>query len=198
MDDTIHRFNVPVDQHGFVARQFLRGKIASLVLRIATKSPDKVLHKEQIFNIVDASIKGSTPNLISCGEKYLKAAALQIESTEVLREIKSLTQCDDGLLNDLPFRAEEPQTTIPNGAVRFSRPTTPIPNVNGKRTLPLAEKQTVMLEDRRAKGAEVTSGKAYSQTKHMLMHSWENEPSLKSDPFGFLGRINLSDKPTEI
>jgi hypothetical protein len=35
VEDTIFRFNVPVDEHGFVARQFLTGKMANLVLRIA-------------------------------------------------------------------------------------------------------------------------------------------------------------------
>jgi hypothetical protein len=68
VENTITRFNVPVELHGFVARQFLTGKMANLVLSIATRSPDKVLLKEQIFNIVDTSIKGSTQKLISCGE----------------------------------------------------------------------------------------------------------------------------------
>jgi hypothetical protein len=151
-------------------REFLTGKIASLVLRIATKSPDKVLHKEQIFNIVDASIQGTTPSLISCREKYLKAAALQIELSQVLREINALTQSDEVQLKTVRFCP--PKTTIPNGAVTSNRLATPIPNGNGKRTLPQAERQTVRSKDWKGKGF--------------------NEPNLKTDPFGFLGKENLS------
>jgi hypothetical protein len=109
VNDTIQMSHVPVEQHGYVARKFLKGKIANHVLLVAAKSPDKVLTKGQIFDIVDAGIQGTTPGIITRGEKYLKASALQIgldiekktgnfpELSQVLQEIKTLTQGRDDL-----------------------------------------------------------------------------------------------------
>jgi hypothetical protein len=109
VNETIQMSHVPVEQHGYVARKFLTGKIANHVLLIAAKSPDKVLTKGQIFDIVDAGMQVTTPGLITRGEKYLKASALQIgldiekktgtflELSQVLQETKTLTHGRDDL-----------------------------------------------------------------------------------------------------
>jgi hypothetical protein len=109
VNDTIVKFRVPVDQHGYVARQFLTGKIANLVLHLATRSPGKVLLKENIFHIVDASVKESTQKLISFGEKYLRAAALQIELTEVLQDISTLSLVGENGRKGIPLPVSSPQ-----------------------------------------------------------------------------------------
>jgi hypothetical protein len=109
VNDTIVKFRVPVDQHGYVARQFLTGKIANLVLHLATRSPGKVLLKENVFHIVDASVKESTQKLISFGEKYLRAAALQIELTEVLGDINKLSQIGENGKKGIPLPVSAPK-----------------------------------------------------------------------------------------
>jgi hypothetical protein len=109
VNETIQMSHVLVEQHGYVARKFLKGKIINHVLLIPAKSPDKVLSKGKIFDIFDASIQGTTPGLITRGENYLKASAMQIgldiekktgkfpELSQVLQEIKTLTQSRDDL-----------------------------------------------------------------------------------------------------
>ena len=101
--------HVPVDQHGYVARKFLKGKIENQVLLIAAKNPDKVLSKTDIFAVVDAGIQGTTPGLITRGDKFVRASAFQIgleierktgkapELSQVLQEIKILCQARDDL-----------------------------------------------------------------------------------------------------
>jgi hypothetical protein len=78
VNEAIRMSHVPAEQHVYVARKFLTGKIANHVVLIAAKSPDKVLSKEKIFEIVDAGIQGTTPGLITRGEKFLKSSALKI------------------------------------------------------------------------------------------------------------------------
>jgi hypothetical protein len=78
VNEAIRMSHVPAEQHGYVARNILTGKIANHVLLIAAKSPDKVLSKEQIFEIVDAGIQGTTPGLITRREKFLNTSALLI------------------------------------------------------------------------------------------------------------------------
>jgi hypothetical protein len=101
--------HVPAEQHGYVARKFLTGKIANHVLLVAAKSLYTALTKEQISEIVDAGIRGTTPGLITRGEKFLNALALKNgldiekktgkvhELSQVLQEIKTLTQARDDL-----------------------------------------------------------------------------------------------------
>lgn len=101
--------NVPVEQHGYVARKFLKGKIEGHALLVAAKNPEKVLTKWDIFAIVDAGIQGTTPGLITRGDKFVRASAVQIgleierktgkapELSQVLQEIKTLTQASDDL-----------------------------------------------------------------------------------------------------
>jgi hypothetical protein len=109
VDEAIKMSHVPVDQHGYVARKFLKGKIENQVLLIAAKNPDKVLSKTDIFAVVDAGIQGTTPGLITRGDKFVRASAVQIgleierktgkapELSQVLQEIKILCQARDDL-----------------------------------------------------------------------------------------------------
>jgi hypothetical protein len=260
VNEAIKLSHAPVEQHGYVARRFLKGKIENHVLLIAAKTPDKVLSKEKIFDIVDAGIQGTTPGLITRGVKFLKASALHIgqdiekktgrlpELSQVLQEIKTLTQARDDLskfdqlsrlqwylhlfrggneyLRDICKKAKEclkdsitleqenPRPMAEQLShcgelwVQFWRTkgkqengpsehaNIPNGNGNGKRTYPQSGKANGVVTDKakdwKGKGAEVTSGKTYS---HALR---ENEPTLKTDPFGVLGRENLSATPTTI
>jgi hypothetical protein len=109
VNEAIKMSHVPVEQHGYVARRFLKGKIETHVLLVAAKTPDKVLTKGNIFDIVDAGIQGTTPGLITRGEKFVEASAVLIgldierktgtapEMSQVLQEIKTLTQAGDDL-----------------------------------------------------------------------------------------------------
>jgi hypothetical protein len=109
VDEAIRMSHVPVDQHGYVARKFLKGKIEIHVLLIAAKTSDKVLSKAEIFAIVDAGIQGTTPGLITRRDKFVRASAVQIgleierrtgkapELSQVLQEIKTLCQARDYL-----------------------------------------------------------------------------------------------------
>ena len=93
--------HVPVDQHGYVARKFLKGKVESHVLSVAARTPDKVLSKGDIFGIFDAGIQGTTPGLITRGDKFVRASVVLIgleielktgkapELSQVLQEIKT-------------------------------------------------------------------------------------------------------------
>jgi hypothetical protein len=104
VNEAIKMCHVPADQHGYVARRFLKGKIENHVLLVAAKSPDKVLTKGDIFDIVDAGIQGTTPGLITRGDKFVEASAVLIgldierktgkapEMSHVLHEIKTTTQ----------------------------------------------------------------------------------------------------------
>jgi hypothetical protein len=144
---------------------------------------------------VDASIKGSTPNLISCGEKYLKAAALQIELTEILREIKTLTQRDDSMLIDLTRDTDgqrNPTLTVAvGGRLGCNRPVIPIPNANGKRTFPLAGRQTVKSVIRTDERGANKASKAEE-----VRRSFDPKGRRASDPFGFFRKEKLSPLPT--
>jgi hypothetical protein len=109
VNEAIKLSHVPVKQHGYVARRVLKGKIENHVLLIAAKTPDKVLTKGNIFEIVDAGIQRTTPGLITRGVKFLRASAVQIgldiekktgrapEMSQVLQEIKTLTRARDNL-----------------------------------------------------------------------------------------------------
>ena len=109
VEEAIKMSNVPVDQHGYVARKFLKGKIEGHALLVAAKTPEKVLTKWDIFAFVDASIQGTTPGLVTRGEKFVRISAVQIgleiekktgknpELSAVLQEIKILEQARDDL-----------------------------------------------------------------------------------------------------
>jgi hypothetical protein len=109
VDEAIKMSHVPAEQHGYVARKFLKGKIESHVLLVAAKTPDKVLSKGDIFAIVDAGIQGTMPGLITRGDKFVKASAVLIgleierktgkapEMSQVLQEIKTLCHARDDL-----------------------------------------------------------------------------------------------------
>jgi hypothetical protein len=109
VEEAIKMSKVPVDQHGYVARKFLKGKIEAHALLIAAKTPEKSLSKGDIFAFVDASIQGTTPGLVTRGEKFVRASAAQIgfdlekktgkapELSSVLQEIKILEQARDDL-----------------------------------------------------------------------------------------------------
>ena len=109
VEEAITMSNVPVDQHGYVARKFLKGKIEGHALLLAAKTPEKVLTKKEIFEFVDASIQGTTPGLVTRGEKFARASAVQIgldiekktgkypELSALLQEIKILEQARDDL-----------------------------------------------------------------------------------------------------
>ena len=56
VNEAIKMSHVPAEQHGYVARRFLKGKIENHVLLVAAKTPDKVLTKGDIFDIVNAGI----------------------------------------------------------------------------------------------------------------------------------------------
>ena len=78
-------------------------------LLIAAKTPEKSLSKGDIFAFVDASIQGTTPILVTRGEKFVRISAAQIgldiekktgkypELSAVLQEIKILEQARDDL-----------------------------------------------------------------------------------------------------
>jgi hypothetical protein len=109
VNEAVRMSHVPAEQHGYVARKFLTSKIANHVLLLAAKSEDSTLTKEQIFEIVDAGIRGTTPGLITRGEKFLLVSATKIgldiekktgkapELSQVLQEVKALTQARDDL-----------------------------------------------------------------------------------------------------
>jgi hypothetical protein len=109
VEEAIQLSKVPVDQQGYVARKFLKGKIEAHALLIAAKTPEKHLSKGDIFAFVDASIQGTTPGLVTRGEKFVRASAAQIgldlekrtgkspELASVLQEIKILEQARDSL-----------------------------------------------------------------------------------------------------
>jgi hypothetical protein len=169
VNDTIVKFRVPVDQHGYVARQFLTGKIANLVLNLATRSPGRVLLKENIFHMVDASVKESTQKLISFGEKYLKAAALQIELTEVLKDINKLSQVGENGKKGIPLPVSSPQPRGPSAPSPRDRFIPHVGNRVAKATAATASNHDPF----RNPGKEHLSAVPTEQCKFLWIRGWD-------------------------